>query len=215
MEETYKRRKSKLFKNFGNKVIRLKYFILIVSAMLLEIIVLVVYIINNERIIYFNLFTGGVLYGATSIIVVVLAIGCITLILTDKSRSKERIRQFNDFRSRYYKLSSEYSGDIQSLVKKFDEEVYDFEEKINCAINIAEKYNNYLKKFSEIKAPGFLKEAFNFQMDHLDKEKLFFTKFSLLSEPKELEEISDESETAYENFKKELNTIERSLKLIV
>ena len=183
--------------------------------MLLEIIVLVVYIINNERIIYFNLFTGGVLYGATSIIVVVLAIGCITLILTDKSRSKERIRQFNDFRSRYYKLSSEYSGDIQSLVKKFDEEVYDFEEKINCAINIAEKYNNYLKKFSEIKAPGFLKEAFNFQMDHLDKEKLFFTKFSLLSEPKELEEISDESETAYENFKKELNTIERSLKLIV
>jgi len=205
----------KAFKDFGYKVIRIKYFILIVSAMLLEIIVLVVYIINNERIVYLNLFTGGVLYGATSIIVVVLAIGCIVILMTDKSRSKKRITQFNDFRSNYYKLFNMFSGDIKSLVRKFDEEKFNFEEKINYAIDIAEKYNNYLKKFSEIKAPDFLKDAFNYEKEHLTKEKLFFTKFSLLSEPAELEEISSESNLAYENFKRELNSIERKLKLII
>lgn len=210
-----KRRGKKIFKDFGNRVIRLKYFILIVAAMLLEIIVMAIYIVNNERIIYFNLFTGGVLYGATSIIVVVLAIGCIALILTDRSRSKTRIIQFNDFRSNYYRLSNKYSGDIQSLVKKFDEEKYDFEEKVNHAIDIAEKYNEYLKEFSEIKVPGFLKDTFNFEKEHLNKEKLFFTKFSLLSKPEELEEISDESNLAYENFNKELNIIEKNLKLII
>jgi uncharacterized integral membrane protein len=205
----------KAFKDFGYKVIRLKYFILVVSAMLLEIIVLVVYIITNERIVYFNLFTGGILYGATSIVVVVLAVGCIALVLTDKSRSKKRITQFNDFRSNYYKLFNMYSGDIKSLVRKFDEEKFNFEEKVNYAIDIAEQYNNYLKKFSEIKAPGFLKDAFNYEKEHLTKEKLFFTKFSLLSEPAELEEISSESNLAYENFKRELNSIERKLKLII
>ncbi len=210
-----KRRGMKIFKDFGNRVIRLKYFILIVAAMLLEIIVMAIYIVNNERIIYFNLFTGGVLYGATSIIVVVLAIGCIALILTDRSRSKTRIIQFNDFRSNYYRLSNKYSGDIQSLVKKFDEEKYDFEEKVNHAIDIAEKYNEYLKEFSEIKVPGFLKDTFNFEKEHLNKEKLFFTKFSLLSKPEELEEISNESNLAYENFNKELNIIEKNLKLII
>jgi uncharacterized integral membrane protein len=203
------------FKDFGYKVIRLKYFILIVSAMILEIIVLVAYIINNERIVYFSLFTGGVLFGATSVIVVVLAVGCIALVLTDKSRSKKRITQFNDFRSNYYKLFNRYSGEIRSLVRKFDEEKFNFEEKVNYAIDIAEKYNDYLKKFSQIKTADFLRDAFNYEKEHLTKEKLFFTKFSLLSEPAELEEISSESNMAYENFKRELNSLERKLKLII
>ena len=113
--DTGKKRRPNIFKNFGYRVIRLKYFILIVSAMLLEIIVLVIHIINDEKIVYFNLFTGGVLYGATSIIVVVLSIGCIALILTDKSRNKKRIKQFNDFRSNHYKLSNKYSGVISGI----------------------------------------------------------------------------------------------------
>lgn len=205
----------KPFKDFGYRVIRLKYFILIVSAMLLEIMILAAYIISNERVVYLNLFTGGVLYGATSVIVVVLAIGCIALILTDKSRSKKRITQFNDFRSKYYKLFNDYSEDIRSLVRKFDEEKYNFEEKINYAIDIAEKYNDYLKKFSEIKPPDFLQDAFNYEKEHLEKEKLFFTKFSLLAEPSELEKISSESNIAYENFKRDLNSIEKKLKLII
>ncbi len=204
-----------IFKDFGYRVIRLKYFILIVSAMLLEIIVLLIYIINNEKIVYFNLFTGGVLFGATSIIVVVMALGCIALILTDRSRNKKSIRQFNDFRSIYYKLSNKYHGDIQSMIKKFDEEKYDFEKKVDYAVDIAERYNNYLKKFSEIKVPGFLRDTFNYEKEHLTKEKLFFTKFALLSEPSELEEISSESNMAYEKFKRELNKIEKNLKLIV
>ena len=66
-----------------------------------------------------------------------------------------------------------------------------------------------------MRVPGFLNNAYNFQMEHLSKEKLFFTKFSLLAEPDELGIISNESEMAYENFKKELNNVEKSLKLIV
>ena len=119
------------------------------------------------------------------------------------------------FRSNYYKLFNKYSGEIRSLVKKFDEEKFNFEEKVNHAIDIAEKYNDYLKQFSAIRAPEFLKDAFNYEKEHLTKEKLFFTKFSLLSEPAELEEISSESNMAYENFKRELNSAERKLKLIV
>jgi uncharacterized integral membrane protein len=213
--DTNKIKGSRIFKDFGYKVIRLKYFILIVSAMMLEIVVLVAYIMNNEKIVYFSLFTGGVLFGATSTIVVIMALGCLALILTDKSRSKKSIAQFNDFRSRYYKLSNKYYGDIQSMIKKFDEEKYDFEKKVNYAIDIAERYNNYLNKFSEIKVPGFLKDAFDYEKEHLAKEKLFFTKFSLLSEPSELEKISNESNHAYESFKRELNIIEKNLKLIV
>lgn len=213
--DTSKKHRPRIFKDFGYRVIRLKYFILIVSAMLLEIIVLVIHIINDEKIVYFSLFTGGVLYGATSIIVVVLSIGCIALILTDKSRNKTRIKQFNDFRSNHYKLSNKYSGDIKNLVNKFDEEKYDFEEKVNYAIDIAEKYNEYLNEFSKMKVPAFLKDVFNFEVEHLNKEKLFFTNFSLMSKPEELEKISNESNQAYENFNRELNTIEKNLKLIV
>ena len=60
-----------------------------------------------------------------------------------------------------------------------------------------------------------MKDVFDFEVEHLNKEKLFFTKFSLMSKPEELEQISNESNQAYENFNRELNTIEKNLKLIV
>ncbi len=215
MGKIYKRQNFRFFKNFSYKFIRLKYFILIVGAMLLEIIVLVIYIINNENIVYFDLFTGGILYGFTSIIVVVLALGCLVLILTDRSRNKNRIKKFNDFRRSYFKLSNEYTREIDELVKRFDEEKDSFETKINYAINISEKYNDYSKEFSKIRIPGFLSDAFNYESDHLNKEKLFFTRFSLLSKRLELEKINKESDLAHQNFKRELNNIEKNLRLII
>ncbi len=210
-----KRRTLKLFKDFSYRVIKLKYFILIVTAMLLEIVTLIIYIFNNEDIIDFDLMTASVLYGVTSLIIIALAVSALILIKTDKSRDKKMIEQLNDFRRECFKLRNEYSGDINGMVKSFDSERGSIEAKINYAIEISEKYDGYIKKFSKIKVPAFLRDAFNYKLDNLNKEKLFFSKFSLLADPGELEEINKESNLADENFSKELGDIEKNLKIIV
>ena len=183
--------------------------------MLLEIITLAIYIFNNEKIIDFDLITAGVLYGVTSTIIISLAIGTLILLKTDKLRDKKIIDQFNEFRRSYFRLNHEYSRDIDIMVKNFDNERGSIEEKINYAIAIAEKYNDFIKEFSVIKVPGFLNDAFNYKLDNLNKEKLFFNKFSLLTKPEELEKINKESDLAHENFLRELDNTERNLKIIV
>jgi len=215
MERIYKRRTFKFFRDFGYRVIRLKYFIMIVGAMLLEITTLIVYIFNNENIIDFDLITASVLYGITSTIIVLLAIGALVLIKTDKSRDKNRINRFNNFRRSYFKLTNEYSKEIDSLVKSFDNEKGSIETKINYAIMIAEKYNVFIQEFSKMKTPGFLNDAFNYELEHLNKEKIFFTNFSLLSRPEELEKVNKESDLAHENFLRELDNTERNLRIII
>jgi len=215
IEKICKRRTFKFFKDFGYKVIKLKYFIMIVGAMLLEIITLIIYIFNNENIIGFDLTSASILYGATSIIVIILAVSSLILIKTDKARDKKRIDQFNKFRREYFKMNSEYSSDINNLVRSFDNERGSIEAKINYAIEIAEKYDKYIKEFSKINVPGFLKDAFDYKLDNLNKEKLFFTKFSLLTDPGELGRINKESDLANENFLRELDNIERNLKIVI
>ncbi len=214
-DKIYKNRAFKFFKEFGYKVIKLKYFIMVVGAMLLEIVTLIIYIFNNEKIIDFDLMTASVLYGVTSAIIVILAVSSLILIKTDKYRDKKRVGLFNGFRREYFKLNSEYSGEISNMVKSFDNERGNIEVKINYAIEIAEKYDDYIEEFSKIEVPVFLKEAFNYKLDNLNKEKLFFTKFSLLASPEELERINKESDLANENFLRELDNMERNLKIIV
>ncbi len=216
MKKTYKRRRTlKFFKDFGYKVIKLKYFIMIVVAMLIEITTLVIYIFNNENIIDFDLFTASVLYGISSAIIVFLAVGSLVLIKTDKSRNKKMIEQFNDFRRNYFRLTNEYLREIDSLVRSFDSERANIEAKINYAIMIAEKYNDFIKEFSKVKTPVFLNDAFNYELEHLSKEKLFFARFSLLSKAEELEKINKESDLAHENFIRELDNTERNFKMII
>lgn len=210
-----KRHTLKFLKDFRYRVIKLKYFIMIVMAMLLEITTLVIYIFNTEKIIDSDLITVGVLYGVTSAIVISLAIGALILLKTDKLRDKKIIEQFSDFKRSYFRLNHEYSRDIDTMVKNFDNERRSIEAKINYAIAIAEKYDYFIKEFSVIKVPGFLNDAFNYKLDNLNKEKLFFTKFSLLTKPEELEKINKESDMAHENFIRELDNTERNLKIIV
>lgn len=205
----------KLFKDFGYRVIKLKYFIMIVGAMLLEIVTLILYIFNNERVIEFDLMTASMLYGVTSLIIIILAVSTLILIKTDKNRDKKRISQFNDFRREYFKINNEYSGEINNLVRHFDSERGNIEAKINYAIEIAEKYDEYIKKFSRLEVPAFLRDAHNYKMENLSKEKLFFTKFSMLTEPEELGKINKESDRANENFLRELGNVEKNLKIIV
>lgn len=215
VDKVHKRHTLKFLKDFRYRVIKLKYFIMIVVAMLLEITTLVIYIFNNEKIIDFDLITASVLYGVTSAIVITLAIGTLILLKTDRLKDKKIIDQFNEFRRSYFRLNHEYSRDIDIMVKNFDNERGSIEEKINYAIAIAEKYDDFIQEFSVIKVPGFLNDAFNYKLDNLNKEKLFFTKFSLLTKSEELEKINKESDLAHENFLRELDNTERNLKIIV
>ena len=215
MARKYKNPIKRYFRDFGHRVIRLKYFIMVVGALVLEIITLVIYILNNENFIEFELFTASILYGAISVIIVVLAVGCLVLMRVDKTRDRKKINLFNDFKRSYYKLIGKYSRDIGNLVRNFDKERNSIDEKINYAIVLADKYSNFYKDFSNIKVPGFLNDAAGYESEHLFMEKMFFTNFSLFSKPNELEKINKESDLAHEKFIREIDSLEKRLKIII
>jgi len=80
------------FKDFGYRVIRLKYFIMVVGALLLEITTLTLYLLKLQNIIEFDLFTLSILYGIISAIIIVLSIGIIFLMKFDSRRLSEKIQ---------------------------------------------------------------------------------------------------------------------------
>jgi len=86
-----KKRLNIYFRDFGYKVIRVKYFIMIVVALILEITTLLIFLLKSENILDFELFTIAIMYGITSSIIVVLAIGVLVLMRTDKKRDKNKI----------------------------------------------------------------------------------------------------------------------------
>ncbi len=203
------------FKNIGYGVVKLKYFIMIVVALLLEVFALIIYLLNNEEIIDFDLFNASVLYGATSIIVIVLAIGCLVIVKVDRTRDVKKINCLVGFKRNYHKLVYKYSKEINKFVKSFDGERSNMDLKINYAIALEEIYNSFLNEFSKIKISKFLNNAFKYESDHISKEKLFYCKFSSLSKPDELNKISTESSLAHKNFTREIDWLEKSLKLTI
>ncbi len=218
MDKSFKsirrRRSHKFFKDFSYRFIKLKYFVMIAVAMLLEIITLIIYMFNNEEIIEFDLMTASVLYGVTSLVIIVFAIVSLILIKTDKSRDKKILDRFNKFKNNYKKLDSEYSCEIDNLVSSFDKERENIEEKVGYARKIEEKYNEFIKDFSKIEIPSFLRDAFSYKLDSLEKEKLFFNRFSSLKDMEELGKINLESDLANSDFLKEIDSIEKKLKII-
>jgi uncharacterized membrane protein len=219
MDKSFKNIRKKRFnsylRDYSYRFIKLKYFVMVAVAMLLEIVTLILYMFNNERIIHFDLMSASVLYGATSLIVIVLALASLVLIKTDKYRDKRVLEQFNKFKSSYSKIDSDYSYEIDALVRKFDSERENIEEKVNCARKIEDIYDKYIKDFLKLSVPSFLKDAFSYKMDSLEKEKLFFSKFSSLKNMEELGRINLESDLANSEFLKEIDTIEKKLKIIV
>jgi len=219
MDKSFKNIRKKRFnsylRDFSYRFIKLKYFVMVAVAMLLEIVTLILYMFNNERIIHFDLMSASVLYGATSLIIIVLALASLVLIKTDKYRDKRVLEQFNKFKSSYSKIDSDYSYEIDALVRKFDSERENIEEKVNCARKIENIYDKYIKDFLKLSVPSFLKDAFSYKMDSLEKEKLFFSKFSSLKNMEELGKINLESDLANSEFLKEIDTIEKKLKIIV
>ncbi|MBN2072763.1 MAG: hypothetical protein JW770_02320, partial [Actinobacteria bacterium] len=202
-------------RDFRYRVVRLKYFIIVVTALMLEIITLIIYLLKNENFVDLNMFTASVLYGAISAIIVILAIGCLVLIRLDKRSDKNNIKLLLEFKRKYYNLLNKYSDNINEDLKNFDRETKDLEVKINYAESLSEKYGRFLKEFEEFGIPNFLSDIFKHESNHIQLEKQFYESFSSLSSREVLQKISAESETAHRTFLNELNSLEKNLKLII
>lgn len=204
-----------IFKDFGYRVIRLKYFIMVVGALVLEIITLTIYLLNNKDFLAFDLFGASILYGTTSTIIVVLAIGVLLLMKVDKSRDIKRINKLIGFKKIYSGINNKYWQEIARFTQAFENEREDLEEKINYAMELKEKFEELLKEFSGIRVDNFLKDAYEYEHEHLLKEVTFYNDFSLYSDPDELRRISLESDAAHRNYLTEIDRLEKSLKLII
>ncbi len=203
------------FRDFGFKVIRLKYFIMIVGALLLEILTLTLYLLKLQNVLDFELFNLAILYGALSGIIVALALGVLFLMKTDRKKDAEKIKRFQDYQKDYNLLSSRYLNSINSLLRSFENEVADLDSKLEYAEALYEKYSQYLEEFSGLDVPDFLAPAHKYECSHLDREKEFYRGFASLMDASQLKIISDESDMLHDNFLKESHRIERSLKLII
>jgi hypothetical protein len=203
------------FRDFGFKVIRLKYFIMIVAALLLEIITLTLYLLNLQNIVNFEIFNLAILYGAISGIIVVVAVGIIVLMRVDRKKDAAKIKSFQDFQKDYNNLTSRHLDNINGLVRSFENETANLDSKLEYAQSLEEKYSSFIDDFSGLDVPSFLSLAHKHESEHLDKEKQFYAGFSSLMKPHELKSISNESELLHDNFLKEMHSIEKSLSLIV
>jgi len=204
-----------LFKDFGYKVIRLKYFIIIVAALILEITTLTLYLLKLQNIVKFELFNLSILYGAISGIIVVLAVGILVLMRIDRKRDAGKISDFEDYQRNYRSLSAKHLNRINGLVRSFETETVNLDSKLEYAESLEKIYNDYLEELSGLDVPDFLKYAHRCECDHLAKEKEFYNGFSSLFQPQELKSICNESEISHDNFLKELHRIEKSLRLII
>jgi len=196
-------------------VVRLKYFIMVVAALIFEIIAVTIFILNIENLLELQLFTTSVLFGITSTIITVLAVGILVLIKVDKNRDIEKIEKLMEFRKENNKIQNKYLGDINKIERAFDNEKDEIESKINYALTLKDIYNNFLKGYSKIEVPSFLKDSYHYELEHLQKEKQFYEKFSQLVGKEYLENIVSTSEIAHRNYLKEIEKIEKNLKLII
>jgi hypothetical protein len=203
------------FRDFGYRVIRLKYFIMVVCALILEIATLTLYLLKLQDIVEFELFSLAILYGIISAIIIVLSLGIILLMKLDSKRDSNKIKKFLDFQRKYRILANKYLNEINSLMIRFDTEKEDIDKKIEYASVLENKYDGYQKEFSKIDVPEFLSYAHSCENGHLLKEKQFYGGFSSLTNPDDLKKLGIESETGHACFLRELNSIEKKLKLIV
>lgn len=211
----FKKRFNIYFRDFGYKVIRVKYFIMIVVALILEITTLLIFLLKSESMLDFELFTIAILYGITSSIIIILAIGVLVLMKTDKRRDKNKIQTLEKFKRDCRTLTNRHAPEINDLVAMFDAENSSIDTKIEYAMLLEEKYDSFFKDFSNLETPSFLKHAFRCESDHLKKERDFYNGFSNLSKREFLSSLSSQSDTAHVNFLRELSKLEKNLQLII
>ena len=202
------------FKDLEYQVIKFKYFIIVIIALLLEVITVAIFLLNSEKIIEVQLFNASLLFGATSIIIVVMAIGILVLLRVDKTRDRNKIKLLLDYKRDYQKIKNNYINDISRFIKAFNTE-NDIEAKINYAVVLEDQYSGFLDEFSNLKIPGFLNDLYNYEAEHLQSEKQIYKGYYQLTNIGELKEYSTKSDLAHRNFIAGLGRIERSLKLVI
>ena len=188
---------------------------MVVAALILEVIAVTIFILNSEHLVEFELFNTSVLFGATSVIIIVLAVGILVIMKLDKSRDKIKVAQLLEFKKKYHQIKSSYFNDITRFSRAFDQENADIEAKIDYAIALNDIYDSLLKKFSSIKIPDFLRVAYEYEIKHLENEKQVYKKFSMLSKKEELESHNIESNIAHRDYLREIDKLEKRLKLII
>lgn len=203
------------FRDFGFKVIRLKYFIMIVGALLLEILTLTLYLLKLQNIVDFELFNLAILYGAISGIIVALAFGVLFLMRADRKKDAEKIKRFQDYQKAVKMLASRYLNSINGLLRSFENEVSDLDSKLEYAEALYEKYSQYLEEFSSLDVPDFMAQAHKCECGHLAREKEFYRGFVSLMDASQLKSISNKSDMLHDSFLKETHQIEKRLKLII
>jgi len=203
------------FRDFGYKMIRLKYFIMIVFGLILEILTLTLYLLKLQNVVQFELFSLSILYGAISSIIVVLAVGILVLMKADKKRDADKIKNFQEFEKKYNELTAKHLNDINVLVRSFENEKTDLDRKLGYAEELEEKYSAYLKELSDCDVASFLKFAHEHESEHLEKEIEFYKGFTSLANLDDLKNISSDSEECHNDFLKEMHRIEKSLRLII
>ena len=203
------------FQGFGYRMIKFKYFIMVVAALLLEVIAVSVFLLNSENIIELELFNASILFGATSIVLVVLAVGILVLLKVDKSRDRNKIKLLLGFKKDYQKMKNNYLSDIIRFLKAFNTENDDIEAKINSAIVLEDQYNSFLKEFLSLKIPTFLTNICSYESEHLKYEKQIYNGYSLLTDVDKLKDYSTQSNLAHRNFIEGLDRLERNLKLVI
>ena len=173
------------------------------------------FILNGENLVKFQLFNTSILFGATSTIIIVLSVGILALIKIDNKRDRIRIEQIIGFKNKYNKIQNKNQKEINRYTKAFNNEKNDIESKINIALIIKDVYSGLIKEFNSLQVPGFLKEAYQHELNHLEKERNLYKRFSQLDNKRKLQSLVSESDLAHRNYIRELYRLEKNLKLII
>jgi len=203
------------FDEIRYKVVRLKYFVLVVAAMFLEIVVLIIYLLSNEKILKIDFFNLEYLFGFTSAVIIIISVGIIVLLKLDRTKDRNMLTQYRTFKKKYYEVTNSHMTGINRTIREFDKEMGDVEHKIELAITIANLYQYLVDDFEKIDVPEFLKEAYEKEKEHFIKEQAFFDRFASFEDSESLHSISNDSEDLHSNFLKEINKIENNLKLVM
>lgn len=206
---------SNAFREFGFRVVRLKYFILVVVALLIQIVAVALYLLNSGNIIDFELFNTSILFGATSAVIIILAVGILILIRTDKTRDKNKIKRLAYFKKSYQDIKNKYIKGISRSTKAFDAEIGDIELKLEYAMTLEELYGTFQRELSTMEVPAFLIDAHKYVLRYLSSERKFYKLFSTLADKVELETCVNQSVSAHRNYLEEVNRLERNLKIMI
>ncbi len=204
------------FENLGEKMIKIKYFLMVVGAMLFEILTLVIFIFRGKVLVGFDAIEMGYFYGFSNTIILILAIsGLVKGFLLNKNgkeKDLKKVNQINNFKVQYSIIRNRYSIEIEKLIRDFDDEKNDINKKIEYAGMLEERYSRIYEEFSKLKIADFLKEIHGYELEHLFREKLLFASFIDLADKNELNNISRESNKAHTKFLKCLEKLEQNLK---